>query len=112
MTMIQNYEVLYGKYYMYFANFNFVNNIWLIVLIKFIANIIFYFCRVGVFSTILECAVEKKITEYSTLGATMLIGVPTGVTLRIKWVLKDSAVEIGLLLLIGYYNERKIFKLL
>lgn len=40
--------------------------------------------RVGVFSTILECAVEKKITEYSTLGATMLVGIPTGVTLRIK----------------------------
>ncbi|XP_014784866.1 dnaJ homolog subfamily C member 11 isoform X2 [Octopus bimaculoides] len=40
--------------------------------------------RVGVFSTILECGVEKKITEYSTLGATMLVGVPTGVTLRIK----------------------------
>ncbi|GAB1602234.1 dnaJ homolog subfamily C member 11-like isoform X1 [Argonauta hians] len=40
--------------------------------------------RVGVFSTIVECGVEKKITEYSTLGATMLVGVPTGVTLRVK----------------------------
>eukprot|EP00095_Tigriopus_kingsejongensis_P005439 maker-scaffold224_size251237-snap-gene-0.18 protein:Tk05439 transcript:maker-scaffold224_size251237-snap-gene-0.18-mRNA-1 annotation:"-like protein subfamily c member 11" len=47
-------------------------------------------CRVrgnikfGTFGGILEYGVEKKVTSHSTLGATMVIGIPVGITLRIK----------------------------
>ena len=40
--------------------------------------------RIGSFGAILEYGVERKITAHSVLGATMVVGVPVGVTLRIK----------------------------
>lgn len=43
-----------------------------------------YLFRFGTFGAILEYGVEKKITAHSWLGATMAVGVPVGVTLRIK----------------------------
>lgn len=33
----------------------------------------------------LEYGVEKRLTAHNTLGATMVVGVPFGVTLRIKF---------------------------
>ncbi|XP_064598906.1 dnaJ homolog subfamily C member 11-like [Liolophura sinensis] len=41
-------------------------------------------CKAGTFGALLEYGFEKKITQYSVLGATMVIGVPTGVLLKIK----------------------------
>ncbi|XP_023330820.1 dnaJ homolog subfamily C member 11 isoform X2 [Eurytemora carolleeae] len=41
---------------------------------------------VGTFGAILEYGVEERITEHSTLGATMVVGFPVGVTVRIKLV--------------------------
>eukprot|EP00088_Acartia_fossae_P053707 TRINITY_DN6127_c0_g1_i4.p1 TRINITY_DN6127_c0_g1~~TRINITY_DN6127_c0_g1_i4.p1 ORF type:complete len:594 (+),score=122.49 TRINITY_DN6127_c0_g1_i4:48-1829(+) len=40
--------------------------------------------KAGTFGAILEYGVEEKITEHSTLGATMEVGYPVGVTVRIK----------------------------
>ena len=40
--------------------------------------------RVGTFGAILEVGVEKQVTKHSVLGAAMVVGVPTGVTLRIR----------------------------
>ena len=40
--------------------------------------------KLGTFGAILEYGVEKKVTKHSTLGATMVVGIPVGVTLRIK----------------------------
>lgn len=40
--------------------------------------------RVGTFGAILEYGLERRVTKHSTLGATVVVGVPTGVTLRLK----------------------------
>jgi len=42
--------------------------------------------KAGTFGAILEYGVEEKITSYSTLGATMIVGFPVGVTVRMKLV--------------------------
>jgi DnaJ family protein C protein 11 len=43
-----------------------------------------YVCRAGTFGAVLEYGIEKKITSFSNLGASMSIGYPTGVMVRIK----------------------------
>ncbi|KAL3861143.1 hypothetical protein ACJMK2_007212 [Sinanodonta woodiana] len=40
--------------------------------------------KAGTFGIIFEYGVEKRITKFSTLGATVVLGVPTGVLLKIK----------------------------
>ncbi len=40
--------------------------------------------RFGTFGAVLEYGVEKKVSAHSTLGATMVVGVPVGVTLKLK----------------------------
>ena len=40
--------------------------------------------RLGTFGAILEYGVEKRVTNHSSLSATMVVGVPVGITLRIK----------------------------
>ena len=40
--------------------------------------------RAGTFGAIVEYGVEKKISMFSTVGATMSVGYPVGVSLRIK----------------------------
>ncbi|XP_053379119.1 dnaJ homolog subfamily C member 11-like [Mercenaria mercenaria] len=40
--------------------------------------------KAGTFGAVLEYGIEKKITSFSNLGASMSIGYPTGVALRIK----------------------------
>ncbi|GFY47871.1 dnaJ homolog subfamily C member 11 [Trichonephila inaurata madagascariensis] len=41
--------------------------------------------KFGVFGAILEYGCQKKISKNSTVGATMVIGVPSGVTLKLKF---------------------------
>lgn len=54
----------------------------------------FWFChsRAGFFGTIVEYGAERKISRHSILGATVSVGVPQGVSLKIKSV--------------QYYNSR------
>jgi DnaJ family protein C protein 11 len=40
--------------------------------------------RIGTFGAIVEYGVERKISHHSTLGATMVVGLPIGITLRIR----------------------------
>merc|ERR1719312_2076196 len=42
--------------------------------------------KAGTFGAILEYGVEERITDNSTLGATMVVGFPVGVTVRVKLV--------------------------
>ncbi|GAB0099589.1 dnaJ homolog subfamily C member 11 [Sergentomyia squamirostris] len=42
--------------------------------------------KVGTFGFLAEYGAEKKISKYSSLVATVSVGVPTGVTLRVKFV--------------------------
>lgn len=42
--------------------------------------------KAGTFGAILEYGVEEKITDHSTLGATMVVGFPVGVTVRLKLI--------------------------
>lgn len=42
--------------------------------------------RAGTFGAIFEYGAEKKVSRHSSLGATMSIGVPTGVSLKIRSV--------------------------
>lgn len=48
----------------------------------------FWFCRsrAGFFGTIVEYGAERKISRHSILGATVSVGVPQGVSLKIKSV--------------------------
>jgi hypothetical protein len=43
-----------------------------------------YICRGGTFGALIEYGVEKKISQLSTVGATMIVGIPHGVMLRLK----------------------------
>jgi len=47
-----------------------------------------WFCRsrTGFFGTIVEYGAERKISRHSILGATVSVGVPQGVSLKIKSV--------------------------
>uniref|UniRef100_A0A224YLI0 DnaJ-like protein subfamily C member 11 n=1 Tax=Rhipicephalus zambeziensis TaxID=60191 RepID=A0A224YLI0_9ACAR len=40
--------------------------------------------KIGTFGAIVEYGVEKKISQHNTIGATMVIGIPTGVTLKLR----------------------------
>lgn len=40
--------------------------------------------RSGLFGTVVEYGAERKISRHSILGATVSVGVPQGVTLKIK----------------------------
>jgi len=40
--------------------------------------------KAGTFGAMLEYGVERRITDHSSIGATMVVGVPVGVTLRLK----------------------------
>ena len=40
--------------------------------------------RAGVFGAVFEYGIERKITSFSTVGASMSVGVPTGVMVRLK----------------------------
>lgn len=42
------------------------------------------FYRLGTISSVVECSAEKKVSEQSFLGATVSVGVPSGVILKIK----------------------------
>jgi len=41
--------------------------------------------KFGTFGALIEYGIEKKISPHSNLGATMLVGIPFGVTLRVKF---------------------------
>lgn len=41
-------------------------------------------CRAGFFGTVVEYGAERKISRHSVLGAAVSIGVPQGVSLKIK----------------------------
>lgn len=41
-------------------------------------------CRSGFFGTVVEYGAERKISRHSVLGATVSLGVPQGVSLKIK----------------------------
>lgn len=43
-----------------------------------------FFCRFGTFGAVIEYGVDRKITEQSTLAATVAVGIPQGVVLRIR----------------------------
>lgn len=49
---------------------------------NFLFNCLFY--RVGTFGFLAEYGAEKKISKYSTILASVTVGVPTGVILKIK----------------------------
>uniref|UniRef100_A0A6M2DIU2 Putative molecular chaperone dnaj superfamily n=1 Tax=Xenopsylla cheopis TaxID=163159 RepID=A0A6M2DIU2_XENCH len=42
--------------------------------------------KIGTFGALFEYGAEKKVSQHSSLSATMSVGVPTGVTLKIKLV--------------------------
>ena len=44
------------------------------------------FIRLGTFGAMIEYGVERRVSTHSTLGATMVVGIPVGVTLRVKLV--------------------------
>lgn len=44
----------------------------------------YFYRRAGTFGAFIEYGIEKKITQYSTVGALMIVGVPHGVILRMK----------------------------
>ncbi|BFZ23520.1 hypothetical protein BsWGS_26560 [Bradybaena similaris] len=80
--------------------------------------------RIGTLGGMVECSVEKKITDFSNIGGTLLIGVPQGIHLKIKLLrgqqtfffpiylsegLNPSAVIYGSLLpLAAYYVIKKL----
>lgn len=40
--------------------------------------------RIGTFGGVIEYGAEKKVSKHSNLSATMIVGVPTGVKLKIR----------------------------
>lgn len=42
--------------------------------------------KLGTFGAMIEYGVERRVSTHSTLGATMVVGIPVGVTLRVKLV--------------------------
>lgn len=49
-------------------------------------NSFFFKFRVGTFGFVTEYGAEKKISKYSSLVASVMIGVPSGVTLKVKYI--------------------------
>ena len=58
------------------------------------SNCVSILFRAGTFGAIVEYGCEKKISRFSHLGATMIIGVPIGVTVKIKYV-KGVVIELN-----------------
>lgn len=53
---------------------------------KFDEKIFFFFTRIGTFGFMTEYGAEKKISKYSSIVAAVMLGVPSGVTLKIKLI--------------------------
>lgn len=49
------------------------------------------FSRVGTFGGLIEYGLERKVTKHSAISAFMVLGVPTGVTLRVRLVRASQA---------------------
>ena len=45
-----------------------------------------FLTRFGTFGVVFEYGCEKKVSQFSVLGATMTVGTPMGVSLKIRWV--------------------------
>lgn len=45
----------------------------------------YFVYRSGIFGTVVEYGAETKISRHSVLGATVSVGVPQGVSLKIKY---------------------------
>lgn len=58
----------------------------------------YFVYRSGFFGTVVEYGAETKISRHSVLGATVSVGVPQGVSLKIKY---ETEV---------YNNKNKLFK--
>lgn len=56
--------------------------------IKFI-NCLKNFLRAGTFGALLEYGAEKQVSKQSAVAASVVVGVPTGVTLKLKQVLNS-----------------------
>ena len=41
-------------------------------------------CRAGTFGYLVEGSAEKKISNYTNIGMTMMVGVPMGVSVRVR----------------------------
>ena len=61
------------------------NNFTLLLFTIYNVKIIDFYIRLGTFGAMIEYGIERRITPNSNLGATMIIGVPFGVTLRVKF---------------------------
>ena len=53
---------------------------------KFVKCIFLNFFRLGTFGAMVEYGVERRVSANSTLGATMVVGIPVGVTLKVKFL--------------------------
>ena len=75
------------------------------------------YIRLGTFGAMIEYGIERRITPNSNLGATMIIGVPFGVTLRVKFTRATQtytfpihlADEVSLVLLFNNISFIKFF---
>ena len=47
---------------------------------------VFSFPRVGLLGSVFEYGCDKKISRHSRVAAKVSIGIPAGVTLRVRWV--------------------------
>lgn len=66
-----------------FQTYLYFGNPFKIVSYLYLCNFLFL-ARFGTFGAIIEYSCDKKISERSTIGAAMVIGVPSGVTLKLK----------------------------
>ena len=42
--------------------------------------------RIGTLGSMVECGIEKKVTDFSHIGGTLTVGIPQGVHLKLKYV--------------------------
>ncbi|CAG0884656.1 unnamed protein product [Darwinula stevensoni] len=54
--------------------------------------------KAGTFGYLLDCGVDKKISDYSWLGASLIFGIPTGVLLRVKLTRSTQTYECNMAL--------------
>lgn len=52
---------------------------------KFLLNDVLFILRVGTFGVLFDYGCEKKVSQHSVLGAAMSLGIPSGVTLKLKY---------------------------
>ena len=55
-----------------------------VLLLSFIYNICLFVSRFGTFGGLIEYSAEKKVSHHSHLSATMCVGIPLGVQLRLR----------------------------